>query len=372
VYSKAIKQVLALARSSYRESKDAPFDVSDPLQVAAFLRGRNPQFDRHCIGSRSASDILRTLSEYYSNFLRQLEDDKLLLLRHKSLLASLISQGYSPRQGSTARQNLINLSRLNLGRIARDAQLDLAFVAAPEVEELVSRLELVAYRDSRLVAVSGPYVLSSRRIEEFGFIGGLNSQYPFNRDFLASDDNVFFHLQFSTRDNIEAAKRTEFGDHRSILRAEYAKEHGWISPYVMEPSNLARFCEYALPGLHTAEELLPLHWASGAAPESYETDLARELRGRLHEFDFTYSDLDRLLRAQLRRALTQLKASPRVRQKYNLSFSDFQREVRESKVDNSAIRAMTENELHLPRLELKIPVLVEDQGFINGELVARP
>lgn len=232
-------------------------------------------------------------------------------LQDMSLQESLGTHGVNV-EAPTGRQAIQELSARNRARIEAGAPpLD------PEVQaqwgELVDSLRVFPVHNTHNIdsLSSDMPLMSSRDIRSMGFPGGANSQESFNRDFMQSDDQVFFHATLARTARKAVENRTMYGDHGLVLKDEAAREMSWVSPFIMYPNNLEAFGQVCCP--KEAALIRDATWEQVQNGETEEIPVEQlmavlAIKNRLGDFDFTHSDYEGMVRSLLLRSLSELKA----------------------------------------------------------------
>lgn len=124
-------------------------------------------------------------------------------------------------------------SRQNLIRLTKDQEaIQSTFEFTVAKKKLTQSLR--RFRHNMVEAPKSvedvPMWLSSAQIQSFGLRGGLQGAKPFNREYLRTQNWIFF---FVTQDN-----DFSYGSYRVFVDGDYASRRGLIFPYVMEISEL--------------------------------------------------------------------------------------------------------------------------------------
>jgi hypothetical protein len=215
-----------------------------------------------------------------------------------------------------ARSALVFTSAENLKQLAPTYQ---STAEMRRAEEAVARLQLAFVHNTNVLSAqpSGP-VLSSHWLEKLGLGGGANT-YPWNRDFLQTDNDVFFlpiltHPETSA--STLAALNQKYGKNLVVVGNDYARKHGLISSFQMSAND---FYDYAELASRTDAQLKPLFesmqrerwsWGERNPGNHHDTEwgvaLARafpkemeRLRSSLYKFDLTVSDFETLTKTTL-------------------------------------------------------------------------
>jgi hypothetical protein len=247
--------------------------------------------------SLSAAAKKELLSSYaQSTWSRYKDAAQLEKLRSESLHKELDIRGAPAFPGLSGKQRLAKISRMNLERIWRDKGLRQEYLDDPEIQYLVKDIDLNVFRHSHNKDVYGEGVLSSQQLQYFND-SGINSQNSFNRDFLRSDDSIFFFLNFNRMQNQSSA----YGQHGLSIKKDLLIKEGWVSPFIMWKQDFYKFAEEALPALSKKAGRKDKGTDEVFTPYDYS------LREHLYEFDFTASDFKTLIQAQLAKVLTNKK-----------------------------------------------------------------
>ncbi|HNV69240.1 MAG TPA: hypothetical protein PKO06_06040 [Candidatus Ozemobacteraceae bacterium] len=184
-------------------------------QVAAFLReSLRPFSDPLFLETRQRESMARSL------FFRR---DP---IREPGLFAA---DGYRTLHEISAR-NRVRVSRLLP-----------AVTEKNEVRELVQKLSVVFIHNTHVIrSVPDTPLVSSRVLQEVSGIGGLNTYY-FNRQFLHSDDNIFFFVLLQSGPKLGNARESLYGKYKFAPEETFGRERGWVSAFVMYPYDLYRF-----------------------------------------------------------------------------------------------------------------------------------
>ncbi len=135
-------------------------------------------------------------------------------------------------------RTLREISTRNRERIAR---LIPPVKAADKVRDLVQALSVVFVHNTHVIrSVPDTPLVSSRVLQEVAGIGGLNT-YFFNRQFLHSDDNIFFFVLLQSGPKLGNARESLYGKYKFSPEETFARERGWVSAFVMYPYDLYRF-----------------------------------------------------------------------------------------------------------------------------------
>jgi len=257
------------------------------------------------------SEKQNLINEYLGVYFKKIDSPKLFQLQEESLRQSLMERGIETNHLSPW-QALDEVSSANKQRLLKQEVNQVSLDV--NVENAVDQVTI--YFQHNTVSKRSPELalLSARRMEEAGLGGGVNTQ-PFSKQFLKTDDNVYFYVMFRSRDNELAYRPSTYG--RTMIAVEHdpARKTGVVSPYLMYSNDLAEIMKFHDPALSRRLEMNygssvpiaekiknPIDWEH--PPE--EWTLAKK---QLYFFDFTPSDFEELIRTQLKRSLYNLKSS---------------------------------------------------------------
>jgi hypothetical protein len=297
-----------------------------------------PLFTEYLNKTNQTASVDR-IDDYLLWAIEQYSREKVAKLRNQSLLQQLIVRGASLGGLPNARTELEKLSADNLKRILGQGFESEIF--PPEVLKVARNL-IIRFRHNTVIPnANGELPLfSASAMKEIGDFNGFNTK-PFNRDFLKTDDQVFFYVDvFASKSQAAKANiaASEYGAYTKYVNDdEYARSQGWISYYIMREGDLRDYGRY-LPTEFKREKITN-----------------EELRSRLHLLDFTVRDFENLVQTQAARSLTAL---------FNKSAVDFEQLAKELENINTPLGARIDQlvfaPLNLPnRWEFKVPILVE-------------
>ena len=345
-------------------AQNARFRKSGELTVEAIfdeLKEKSQTFARKTRDAelRGALDQRRKeelIVEYHESFFEQFRDPVSLgELRNRSLRDALRRHG-ATIDSNNAKAELKKLSRENRDRIEKRARLKEPWIRDREIDEMVENLEIRFDRNANQVEIAGGVILSSRRMADYGFEGGLNSYHSFNKDFLRSDDQVFFFVKLRSPKK-PGGESSRYGHVQQSLDEAEASRNLWISPFVMYEEQLASFARTSLDGYagKNQNDLVNLIGREGAGPVSHE---ATEIRNALHNFDFTHEDFLAMVKLQMRKSLTAIKYNPLKRFGPLGNFAAIKRRIliADPPDMDDLFKALVLDPLRLPRMEGKVPV----------------
>lgn len=291
---------------------------------------------------------------FFSRFNSEL---KARIMRDKSIAENLRHRGYPHEiEEGQGRATLEYISRINSQRIARSHNVSAEYRQDKEISRLVDQLSFVSSRNSITDKIYSGNIISSRQINLYGLEGGLNSKNDFNREFLKSDDDVFFYLRpsFGKKKNTEIS---EYGSYTRILRDDFAEKHSWVSPFIMYPKQFYNSLRLAFPNQFKAEE--------GEVFKAGESD--HQMLSHLYLLDMTLIDYKRLVTDQLGTSLYELKTDSASENKYGMTFQEA-RTLLSSKdpdVFEKVFHQLVYRRLSLLQPELKIPVSVPQTALLK-------
>ena len=139
------------------------------------------------------------------------------------------------------------LSRQNLERITQ--QLGDIPPCSPELEAQIASIQFEFIHNTHFLSENPDTpILSTAALLELGLPGGLNTHW-FNREFLRSHDQLFFHVMGTRAGGATQTTESYYGTYGLRPKRAYAIKHGWISPFIMVPGELARFAAVAAKDL---------------------------------------------------------------------------------------------------------------------------
>jgi hypothetical protein len=299
------------------------------------------------------------LIKHHQEYMQRYKDPQVLQnLRSEALTKDLANRGAPIDPQLSGRENLNRISRANLQRMVEKFKLDDRFVEDPEIMEVVDSIRLLYKHNTNIYKTHGDVLLSSQQIYKYGLEGGVNSQLPFNKEFMKNDDHLFFTLEVVSTNVDVGNQATQYGKHAKTLDQKFAEENSWVSPYIMYPKDLATFGRSFIRGKYAGIE--DVKAGVGNQYQYKSTAVADELKSMLSQFDFTLRDFETLVKMQIGTMLFNLKhhgVKP-------FPGSDGYPEVLASFKTQSAtafqkaIEFYVEYPLRLGRYELKVPVAI--------------
>jgi hypothetical protein len=293
----------------------------------------------------------RILLDHYRSFQALFDTRaKLLSLQNAALLRELSIRGAVIQPKLSGYENLQLLSRSNLDRYSRLNSIDDEYLQDPQIAAAVNNLRFDYLHNTTQNEFYGGYMLSSRQLVRYGLPGGRNSRKEFNREYMQSDDNIYFFLNVSSKSSPVGSQQSIYGSRRVSVSESYASKFAWVSPFVMFEYDLGHFGEdFKLPG-----------YIYSAAVSMSDTEKAY-LRSSLHNYDFTLTDFQTLVRRYLGTFLYRSKhGGTSLSRSSAPSFEDLIALLYSSdpQVTNQFIREYILNPLHIGKLELKVPVAI--------------
>jgi hypothetical protein len=283
--------------------------IWDPLYQGLVLR--TEEFREHIsrLGTQSKEvteiDKARALKSYVENFWRRLIDPvSRANEQDKSIDLELDLRGAPTFRGLNGWARLQRISEINRKKISAKHNLDTAF-ASPSVQEIALKAKLHVRRNSRVPITFGEGVLSSRQLQRLTGIPGYNTIHAFNRDFMKSDDSIYFFVDFQLK---PPATESQYGKHGYWLSENAMPDRAWVSPFVMYNHELenayhssSRFREV----MSDANGREPDEVAGEDTIKAYQPSTFDVLaRQNLHHLDFTASDFLALVQAGYARLIT--------------------------------------------------------------------
>lgn len=298
--------------------------------------------------------------KHHEAFFNKYKDPQALEhMQDLALRAEMQMHGATLDQQS-ARLNLQHLSRKNAKRLADLYSVSTEYLSDPEISGLVDSIEFVGRRNSFSNQYGENYMLSSRQLEVYGAGGGRHSKNGFNRNFLKSDDMIFFFVD--PRSNFSAGRTrnsSEYGPNELNLESSYAAQHGWISVFVMRPDDLVAFMEKALPEKYDKQR--DFGFEDGLTEWTQPPPEAVRMRNDLHQFDLTVHDFTRLMRNQLGTALLALKTNSATFSHHGYTYREVVDVLTSPSFNNHAaglFHNLVYGPLRLGPMELKVPVAI--------------
>lgn len=195
-------------------------------------------------------------------------------------------------------------------------------------------------------------IVSSKRLEELGLGPGGNTG-AFNVDVLKGNDNVYFFASrnFNTGEVSYRGKKSEYGSKVCTPDEQYARDFGWISPFVMYASELE---DFAFSAFGKRAKIVN---------QIMEKNEQLRLAKFLHLFDFTVGDFEELMNALTFKKLLELRDGDPVRFQTIVESMESLKERRQVSKDLRAFTFEVERLLGKDKdiwldFEFKIPVAV--------------
>lgn len=199
------------------------------------------------------------------------------------------------------RKSLAKLSQRNLKRELISGHKNLPHKVNRQIEDIVQQLEpfFVHNTVNRSFASALP-LLSSEALESLGLPPGLNT-FHFNRSFLETQDMVFFFVRYKSKDSpIPGDLKSTYGEAVVHLSHSYAQDWGMVSPYIMQPFELARYLEQKNPRLaqQFQSQVIDTN-GNDEGWDSIDSTLKMKVLSELGQHDFTLPDFVRWLQHHL-------------------------------------------------------------------------
>lgn len=349
-YADAVLATLSLDSSLWQRLRGPLCETmkSSELLASALTSDERSEF-AVAVSARQEELLAVALNRYFAHQHGELLSER----QDESLRSALAARGAdSPQAGYRAlsRRSRNNVLALQIAK-ARDDD-------APQLQRArraIAKLGLVAIHNTTKIsgAPEAP-LMSSRELEKLGAPGGRNT-HPFNRGFLATDDQVFFHVFIGDAADVTSVASTYGHDALSVVPT-YLRQKGWVSAFMMTPADLSAFAEIA--GIVPSDRPLRGPGWQTADP------LWRAARDALANLDFTVRDFVALVKRQLHRTMCTL---------YDDSPEQFAQAL--ATLENGDLRAKTQlvcelvlRPLGMPdRMELKIPIAVPREAILDLE-----
>jgi hypothetical protein len=293
--------------STGREASEK--SIWDPLYQGLVLKTQEFRDHLANLGAKSeeATELekARALKSYVENFWRRLIDPvSRANEQDKSIDKELDLRGAPRFPGLNGWARLQRISAINRKKISAKYDLHLAF-ASPSIREIALKAKLHVRRNSRVPITFGEGVLSSRQLQRLTGIPGYNTMHAFNRDFMQSDDSIYFFVDFQVK---PPPTESQYGKHGYWLSENAMPDRAWVSPFVMYNHELGnaynsstRFRE-VVSGSNGKEPdvIAGMDTIKTYQPSDFDV-LARQ---NLHHLDFTASDFLALVQAGYARLIT--------------------------------------------------------------------
>lgn len=231
-------------------------------------------------------------------------NDPVLLRREQNVALGRALSGHGVQgEISDARARLVELSAANRRRLTAEG-----YASVPEMkeaEQVVGNLDFhFLHHTNSAKQIPATPLVSSARLESLGLGGGLNTG-EFGRDVMKGDDQVYFWVTMrpkgqAVKDSGEMA--AFYGRFPFELSKAYAQEAGWVSIYIMYPSDLEGFAKQQM-GIN------PSSVQSNGFLLARDGAKFREMQNGLQKFDFTTSDFEATVKEQMLKELNRLRAS---------------------------------------------------------------
>ncbi len=258
-----LQSAIALGSTQYCVSLFNAYSISARSRIDAeniinsFVRAGHghdlllSSFARHRYGVQISDSNRNELNERFilslGAFLDQSRDSDLERQQRQSLSEELSyrSRGENSFEAVSERNLLHWLDRFSL-----DDFNELPITVQTEI--LNSKDQFKFYFEHNTVnqnrsAILSTSLLSARVLSEFGLNLGLNTGH-FNQQTLRTDNNVYFFIRaMDARLATPRPEHSQYGDVSLFLNNNYAQSAGWISAFVMYPSQLLQLVERTDP-----------------------------------------------------------------------------------------------------------------------------
>lgn len=257
-------------------------------------------------------NVRSSVAGYLQQIFRNFSGQPLRNIQNASLKKALQGHGLANFDATKdSREILHSLSLKNTEQILQGKN-HISDPKMAEVEKAVRDLDFDFVHNTNLLKTSSQSeLLSSYWLEEIGFSGGLNTSL-FNKHFLHSDDQVFFFI-YPTKRGVKTGEGSEYGSDSIHLKSRYAAENGWISAFVMYPTDLMkasktlRLKEY--DQLRENFENISEHSREQQSEFLMDhVEIAQKMKNQLYRLDFTVADFSHWVKTQLLISLKDLKS----------------------------------------------------------------
>ena len=240
-------------------------------------------------------DKKNAILAFYRTVLSKYREKNWLMRERESSLELQFKNWGIDLEGMKGYDYLQGLSQKNV--VAAENRLGLKPLdQIPEdIRTLVIHLDLEFRHNTGASQIEGPVMLSSARMRDIGLINTTQSRTEFNREEVKSDDQLYFYVQ----PNAQVKKRdvgesisSRYGKNSMYLDADFAREFGWISPYIMERANLSNY-QHSLKkmgiqvdGLSESQIINLLKWNIYTVSDFtklYQTIIANYLAGHIQQ-----------------------------------------------------------------------------------------
>jgi hypothetical protein len=280
----------------------------------------------------------------------------------------IISDEEIVRSKIDVRKLLILQSEKNKKRILKEMNFhkdQVLKLLTMEELDLINKLQIIPLHRSCNRLVKSKFetpLISSRQLGHLGLVGA-NTRYAFNREYLQSDDNIFFRAELVNAGSleVEANKETEYGNNSISVESNFAHEYAFLSPFLMYSTDLHQFAR--LQNKKFDDENKDFYKYSNAleSVEHPDPELSKifyqvmdPYKNELYLFDLTFQDYEDIVHAVLLKSLFIVKMgetleivdeNPFFRDFFSINYDDLLRSLRDGKVDIQ----------HLSKIMAKIP-----------------
>jgi hypothetical protein len=203
---------------------------------------------------------MESIIQFFKYYLSKYSDQNWIKKeRAKSLELQLKNWGIDLK-GRPAYVFLHELSRNNINSAIARLNLKSLDQLPEDIRILVSQLRMDFRHNTSFDKIDGPIMLSSSRMKSLGLTVTAQSRYDFNRNVVKSDDQLYFFVQptASPKGQSGESVSSRYGNNSLYLDVEFAKEFGWITPYLMEAGDLVMYKQSLKKAGHNVEGLSEL------------------------------------------------------------------------------------------------------------------
>ena len=342
---KALQSMLFNLKRTFEWEPQMALEAMNQRQLNRYLKANNLEWDK---GADRTDPQHRTILYGYlfSRFSKYQNPKLVERMRERTLGRALEAHGINLDRGISAGQNLRQLSTRNVAELnSRFSYRVGSVLEMAEAESILNNVELIFNHNTKYLKKEPVLpILSSRQLEAMRISGGLNT-HPFNKEFLKTDDNIYFFVDPSFKGNPRLSA-SRYGSRGVRVNSSFAKDHGYLSAFVMYPWELLQVAQVRYPQFYQralmelterfppTDPLYGENWfAHGSTKSDVETFLQRmgrgdsgildkhiaesksfsEIRKHLHEMDFTAGDFEGLIRHRMLYQLNAMRQEDPVR-----------------------------------------------------------
>ncbi len=233
------QEIFNLIRSLSGLSKHASEE-----DILHYFENNIPSFQAYLkLNSKSHKSKIELLKMFFKEKLSKYLDEAWLNAeREKSLELQFKNWGIDLK-GARPYAFLSRLSDLNVQNQMKALKLKPLDQFPEDIQALVRDIDLDFKHNTGSEKVDGPILLSSKRLEGMGLLATTQRKYTFNRDFVKSDDQLYFYVQPNVTGNVKPsdASSSRYGNNTLYLDRKLAEKYGWISPYLMDAGDLEAY-----------------------------------------------------------------------------------------------------------------------------------